>query len=159
MTGMRDLKRKREQDSAWFRRWRTRNRGKCCLTCMRPFTKLERLDGMWACRRCRSRDRRRYRGNPDYYHRTVRTRVNRIYRKVNELKARTPCRDCGNSFPSYVMDFDHRDPSTKIAPVATLISRGSEVAVWEEIEKCDVVCSNCHRIRTWKGKVKYVGVS
>lgn len=58
-----------------------------------------------------------------------------------------PCADCGQQYPSYVMDFDHlRDKSFSIGNAA---QRGwSKIKVLAEIEKCEVVCSNCHRERT-----------
>lgn len=62
-----------------------------------------------------------------------------------------PCFDCGVKHPSYVMDFDHRDPSTKTINVGVARSMAATIA---EIAKCDVVCSNCHRIRTWKGRTR-----
>jgi hypothetical protein len=65
---------------------------------------------------------------------------------VNTLKD-VPCYDCGNRFPTVCMDFDHRDPSQKVFQIsdASLVHR---VKVLAEIAKCDVVCANCHRIRT-----------
>lgn len=66
---------------------------------------------------------------------------------VNDLK-NAPCVDCGVRYPPYVMDFDHRDPNTKYRTVSQLLSHGSERRVVEEIDKCDLVCSNCHRERT-----------
>jgi hypothetical protein len=63
---------------------------------------------------------------------------------------RRPCDDCGNSFPPYVMDFDHRDPCKKLFAITTgsahLKSRDKLIA---EIEKCDIVCANCHALRTY----------
>jgi hypothetical protein len=61
-----------------------------------------------------------------------------------------PCADCHNRFPPVCMDFDHRDPATKIkGGVSTLVSHNATNArILEEIAKCDLVCSNCHRIRT-----------
>jgi L-lysine 2,3-aminomutase len=56
--------------------------------------------------------------------------------------------DCGVSYPYYVMDFDHRDPAKKKDGVATLVKKGNVKRLLEEIDKCDVVCSNCHRERT-----------
>jgi len=77
----------------------------------------------------------------------------RQYKKLRELvksrKTGVPCADCGNTFPSYAMDFDHRDGSSKIDKVSTLVYRGSERLITEEISKCDVVCAVCHRIRTF----------
>jgi hypothetical protein len=65
---------------------------------------------------------------------------------VNELKAR-PCMDCGIQYPPYVMEFDHLDYSTKIDAVSRLLMH-SLPKVLAEIEKCEIVCSNCHRVRT-----------
>jgi hypothetical protein len=55
------------------------------------------------------------------------------------------------------MDFDHvRDE--KFASVSQLVSYGYGIAsIDAEIAKCDLVCSNCHRYRTWLRKVKPIG--
>jgi hypothetical protein len=58
-----------------------------------------------------------------------------------------PCVDCGESDP-VLLDFDHRDGSTKIAPVARLIWERRWDLVWDEIAKCDVRCVRCHRRKT-----------
>lgn len=60
-----------------------------------------------------------------------------------------PCMDCGVLYHACVMDFDHRDPSSKLATVSLLAYRGSLEQFENEITKCDVVCSNCHRMRTY----------
>lgn len=69
------------------------------------------------------------------------------------LKSR-PCQDCGQKFSSESMDFDHRDPPQKLFDVATFASRkaseANRVMMLEEIAKCDIVCANCHKIRTSK---------
>lgn len=59
----------------------------------------------------------------------------------------TPCADCGGRFPTVCMEFDHRDPAEKVFPIGGASQR-SRAAVVAEMAKCDVVCSNCHRIRT-----------
>ena len=61
-----------------------------------------------------------------------------------------PCADCGQRFPFYVMQFDHRDSSTKLDVVSRMIGRAGEERILAEVAKCDVVCSNCHRIRTYE---------
>ena len=68
---------------------------------------------------------------------------------INEFK-NVPCANCDNRYPYYVMDFDHRDPAEKSFDLARG-KYGRLDAVIAEIEKCDVVCANCHRIRTHKG--------
>lgn len=66
---------------------------------------------------------------------------------VDEAKS-APCVDCGGEFPPIVMDLHHRDPSTKVAAVSNMVHAAVGVAKLEaEIAKCDVLCSNCHRLR------------
>ena len=66
---------------------------------------------------------------------------------VDALKQK-PCQDCGVAYPPYVMDFDHVW-GKKFASVADIVaSTSSERMLLEEIEKCDLVCANCHRERT-----------
>ncbi len=45
------------------------------------------------------------------------------------------------------MDFDHRDRTTKKFEIGQYVS-WSMKSIMTEVEKCDVVCSNCHRERT-----------
>jgi len=58
-----------------------------------------------------------------------------------------PCIDCGEDDP-VLLDFDHRDPSSKRSDVARLAHTKPWLQVLAEIEKCDVRCANCHRRRT-----------
>jgi hypothetical protein len=71
------------------------------------------------------------------------------------------CIDCGEADP-IVLEFDHRDPSTKREDVSRLIHTSTVAAVRAELAKCDVRCGNCHRRRTllqygsyrvWMGEV------
>ena len=56
--------------------------------------------------------------------------------------------DCGANDPR-VLEFDHRDPNTKLDHVTSLARRGAAWARIEaEIAKCDIRCANCHRRRT-----------
>lgn len=69
---------------------------------------------------------------------------------VNSLKNK-PCMDCGNEYNHWQMDFDHRDPSTKIMKICDMVRKSFTIeAVLYEISKCDLVCANCHRLRTFK---------
>ena len=58
-----------------------------------------------------------------------------------------PCVDCGNRFPPECMDFDHRPGEIKLFDLSHGMRRARGTAL-AEIAKCDLVCSNCHRIRT-----------
>jgi hypothetical protein len=60
-----------------------------------------------------------------------------------------PCADCGRQFPYFVMDF-HHEGDDKEAIISDLIQRNVAVEkLLAEIEKCIVICSNCHRVRTY----------
>jgi hypothetical protein len=65
---------------------------------------------------------------------------------LDGLKAK-PCQDCGGTFPPECMDFDHKPGFEKRRKVAGLFTC-SKAKVLSEIEKCDLVCANCHRTRT-----------
>lgn len=58
-----------------------------------------------------------------------------------------PCVDCGETDP-LVLDFDHKDPSMKSNEVSRMVRGRPWRVVSEEIDKCDVRCSNCHRRKT-----------
>jgi hypothetical protein len=64
---------------------------------------------------------------------------------IDNLKD-VPCAECDNKYPPHVMDFDHVR-GEKLFNVATNKRRELETTL-EEISKCEVVCANCHRIRT-----------
>lgn len=65
---------------------------------------------------------------------------------LQSIKENTPCTDCGKKYPYYVMEFDHvHKKSDKVSA----ISSRSRLYVLNELAKCDVVCANCHRIRTY----------
>jgi hypothetical protein len=77
----------------------------------------------------------------------------RLYRRIIwEIKSFSPCMDCGVQYPPYVMDFDHRPGVDKKFVMADVTKISSVTKLLEEIDKCDVVCSNCHRERTWSRK-------
>lgn len=69
-----------------------------------------------------------------------------IRAKIDEIKT-VPCMDCGKNFPPCAMDFDHREGKIFNISRAASIKLNWET-IQEEINKCDIVCSNCHRIRT-----------
>jgi hypothetical protein len=72
----------------------------------------------------------------------------RLLEFLHSLK-RGPCMDCGGTFHPCAMDFDHRDSKEKVSNVSELFSRVSRRKLLEEVAKCDLVCANCHRVRTW----------
>ena len=73
-------------------------------------------------------------------------RYDRFREWLDDLKSK-PCQDCGGTFPPECMQFDHvRDKKFGIAKRAGWMARKDELL--EEIAKCELVCANCHAIRT-----------
>ena len=71
-----------------------------------------------------------------------------VTRLLLDVMRAVPCADCGGRFPAVCLDFDHRPSETKVTEVSVL-ARGYRPSVFiAEAAKCDVVCSNCHRLRT-----------
>jgi hypothetical protein len=79
--------------------------------------------------------------------------TNRLIRQRNReyvigIKGNTPCADCGVSYPPYVMQFDHIIEG-KRANVSDLVRSGVSIDnIQIEIDKCELVCANCHAERT-----------
>jgi hypothetical protein len=102
------------------------------------------------CKLCSKEEVRRKllwsRNNPEKNREYVRRnqRANRLI--IREAKNR-PCVDCGIQYPYYVMQFDHlRD---KLIGLSTGHAMGlGKVRLQEELDKCEVVCANCHAART-----------
>lgn len=72
-------------------------------------------------------------------------------RALIDAAKNVPCHDCGQRYPLYIMEFDHRDPTRKLFSLSQANGYKRD-RVLTEIQKCDVVCANCHRERTWGPK-------
>lgn len=104
----------------------------------------------WVCRPCHSAYlKEHYKTNPQTYINSSKKRRLAISEFVRNCK-NVPCKDCGVSYPHYVMDFDHRDKKDKRFILSKYNQIGSLTKIKAEISKCDVVCANCHRKRTYE---------
>lgn len=83
----------------------------------------------------------------------MRERYKRDAEWMRQYKLDKGCADCGYNEHHAGLEFDHRDPRATHGgqPVARLMGKG-RTRIMAEIEKCDVVCGTCHRIRTWNRK-------
>ena len=63
------------------------------------------------------------------------------------------CKQCHGTFHPAIFEFHHRDPTTKDADPSKLFNRSWE-RILEEIDKCDLLCANCHRLihHTWENE-------
>jgi hypothetical protein len=99
-----------------------------------------------------------YPKNKKKHLRYVKRNKKRVSDFIEQYKRKSVCADCGFSgkeFP-YVLDFDHKNNgSSKEFTIGSWAhSVLSITAIQKEIEKCEVVCANCHRIRTFASKRK-----
>jgi hypothetical protein len=74
--------------------------------------------------------------------------------KFRDELRNVPCADCGRRYISDIMEFDHvPERGTKTTHVS---QAGHPKAILEEAAKCDVVCANCHRLRTARRRGKEI---
>jgi hypothetical protein len=69
---------------------------------------------------------------------------------LRSLKDGTPCTDCGRVYPPQVMQWDHKPGFEKVGDISADFWDRTREEVLAEIAKCDLVCTNCHAIRTFK---------
>ena len=99
------------------------------------------------------RGRKYYQDNRQRQLKLALIRKQRYYKEKRDYIIKltdVPCADCGKRYPYYVMDFDHKKFSDKIADVSRMFTRNWSLdKIKAEVKKCEVVCANCHRIRTY----------
>ena len=95
--------------------------------------------------------KRYYLDNAEKYKKKAK-RWNKSQRKwarefISRVKSFSQCIDCGQS-DIRVLDFDHVH-GKKVANVSDMVNGSYSIgAIKKEIRKCEVRCSNCHRIKT-----------
>jgi hypothetical protein len=103
------------------------------------------------CRDCKAEyNRRWYDENRLAHMEDVRRNSARYIEEALEVVRKhksQPCGECGRRFPPVCMDFDHVR-GEKVDIVSRLRGYVSMERLLEEIAKCEVVCANCHRVRT-----------
>lgn len=67
--------------------------------------------------------------------------------EIDKIKLARKCIDCGYDRDARALDFDHRDPSLKLADISSMMN-STWPAILAELDKCDVRCACCHRIKT-----------
>jgi hypothetical protein len=65
------------------------------------------------------------------------------------FKRTLKCTKCEQNHPA-ALDFHHVDPSEKENLVSKLVSNGCFAAAMKEVQKCIVLCANCHRIHHYE---------
>ncbi len=119
---------------------------------------LKRTSRSFQCKACkRAYSKIHYQDNKKYYQNNRDKHQERIKLFLQKLKGETPCTDCKQSYPYYVMHFDHlRD---KLYNLSKLATAGSWRKVNAELEKCEIVCANCHAKRTHDRIIDHLGTA
>jgi hypothetical protein len=108
----------------------TKKKGKVgshCLECQRKYMKAH------------------YEANKQYYKNKASKWTGELKDWFYKLKSTMKCERCPENHPA-CLDFHHKDPNQKLCEVSKLIQLGSSrEVILEEIAKCSVLCSNCHR--------------
>ena len=86
---------------------------------------------------------RRKKRNAKTYRSLKRRRARRKQQLVDDAGGR--CMDCGYAGAPAVLEFHHRDPSTKEFALGEF--SGSLARLIAEASRCDLLCANCHRLR------------
>lgn len=107
------------------------------------FSEIKKCDILCAnCHRIHHRINQVLKDTEECSEATLRRRI-RI-KWFQEYRQNLQCNHCGFSNP-LCLDFHHKNPKEKIWGVSEMVSFAySEKRILEEIEKCEVLCANCH---------------
>ncbi len=69
---------------------------------------------------------------------------------LRDMKVGKACTDCGGVFPPEAMQWDHLPGTTKLGTISKSMRGRQPKLIFEELAKCELVCANCHAIRTYR---------
>jgi hypothetical protein len=97
--------------------------------------------------------RKWYNQNKTFAKKRVQDRIAETYLWFNKYKSGLKCKICSENDIA-CLDFHHRNSDDKICNIAYAVRRGwSKDRIMKEVDKCDVLCSNCHRKLHYYGSV------
>lgn len=118
-----------------FKRKEKNERRKICKDCCHKYQKIHyQKNKNWYIKRAKTNGKKQRERNQLYL--------------LDYLKSKK-CIDCGNN-DVRVLEFDHQRGVDKKNNIADMMHHFSWKKILEEIEKCDIRCANCHRIKTMK---------
>jgi len=95
--------------------------------------------------------RRHYEANTEEVKKRTSDKKKEERKKWDAFKRTLKCTKCGFSHPA-ALDFHHTDPTKKDGIVSKFNKNGQYKKAMKEIEKCIVLCSNCHRVHHYEEK-------
>jgi hypothetical protein len=105
------------------------------------------------CKPCMIASVRRYQEtNRPRYLTAQREYASTLRGEMMAYKESHPCADCGLFYPYFVMSFDHLPGEDKVSDVNKMVKGNGHLEnrkrIMAEVEKCALVCMNCHACRT-----------
>jgi hypothetical protein len=101
------------------------------------------------CKICQKNTlKKHYINNKKTYIDKARQNIKTKIENFEKYKSTLKCEKCGENHPA-VLDFHHLDPSKKEFQIGNGTKKGIEKML-KEIEKCIILCSNCHRKLHWE---------
>jgi len=107
------------------------------------------------CKNCSSISSKEYYKNNKNKHKEETLKRSRNTRKENRklyfnILKKSFCIDCGED-NHVVLEHDHKDGVEKYKNISELVGNGTSwKTIEKEMDKCEIRCANCHRIRTAK---------
>lgn len=140
-----------EQEVRWFET-SYRDQMKICSRCkvskpLTDFYKSGRMkDGVQSsCKECMAESYKRNRAeNVDHYKAVAAARYEQNLIRLNEWKSLQKCKCC-NEADACCLDLHHLDPNEKDVNISDVVRYWSWDRLMSELDKCIVVCANCHR--------------
>lgn len=98
-----------------------------------------------SCRECQKKYRKNhYENNKSKYIKKAIKYRNEVIQWFIGIKSKLHCENCKEK-RHWVLDFHHRDRKKKEYTIGSIVAKGSKKKLLQEIKKCIVLCSNCHR--------------
>lgn len=131
---------------------------KTCTKCKKRFSEelfyLKKGKRKSICKFCQAKYWKEWYANPEnkrahiaHNKITSDALIKRDYAYIDEYLKSHPCSECGEERIT-VLQFHHRDDETKDDCVSNLAHSGYSIKrIQNEIDKCDVLCANCHLVR------------
>lgn len=131
---------------------------KLCTKCgqVKPISEFgknkSKKDGLQThCKECvKLYKQQHYLDNKEYYKEKAKAYKHKCRENLNNFKQDLKCSICGED-RWWVLDFHHINPQEKENNISHLID--SPTKLQQELQKCIVVCANCHRDLHYKEQI------
>lgn len=127
-----------------------------CTTCDKDLpienfsrNKTKKRGYNYSCKSCQKEYKdNHYRQNKSIYYDKNKKQKEKYRQLINDYKTDRGCSECGDNHPA-ILEFHHRDSVEKDFTIADAVRLHGIKKILKEIEKCDVLCSNCHKKLHW----------